>query len=548
MAQIMSRGTFAPAQVAVVSGDTTATYGDLFAHAATIAADLLKAVGPAAHADPALPSPPVPSGNELDGKRVALIAPPGVDYVVGSYAVWMVGGIVVPLALSHPPAELQYVLEDAKCDAVLCHPSFDDKIIPIAESLSVRVLRLAVDLATGGDAERGITRAVAAARCDASRGALIIYTSGTTGRAKGALHSHGGLLALIESLVLSWEWRSTDRILHCLPLHHIHGINNAWLCAMYAGACVEFVPKFSMSGWWDRITNTSLPPITIFMGVPTMFHYLLGGYDAMTDEKKKEAGEGASRLRLTISGSAACPIPIHQAWEKLSGQKLLERYGMTEIGMALSNPYATPHLRKPGSVGKPLPGVEVKVVPFEAEKDDGDQGEVEQGRDGELVGELRVRGKGLFKEYFGKAEVTRKSFDDDGFFKTGDAVAFSTDTETYRILGRTSVDVIKSGGYKLSALEIESLLLDHPSFGECAVLGIDHSALGQQVAVVVAHKAGAPPLPDVKALSEWGKSVMAPYKIPKIIKEVDAIPRNAMGKVNKVELKKQLFGPFAPAP
>eukprot|EP01065_Artemidia_motanka_P051566 TRINITY_DN9126_c0_g1_i1.p1 TRINITY_DN9126_c0_g1~~TRINITY_DN9126_c0_g1_i1.p1 ORF type:complete len:558 (+),score=131.67 TRINITY_DN9126_c0_g1_i1:59-1675(+) len=534
MAGILVRSTFAPSQLAVVDGDGSSTYGDILAKAADVA-DSLAAHG--AHADPAPSEGAQGLARDLQGRRVAIMAPPGVEYVSASFGVWLAGGVCVPLALMHPPPELEYVLTDSGAVAVLCSQTYQERMKPVADKVGIPIVGLqpGCGTATAAAALRASLLAETAAGRDPASGALVIYTSGTTGRPKGALHSHGGLLALVRSLHGAWQWTAADRIYHCLPLHHIHGIVNAWLCAMYAGAAVEFVPKFSTSGWWQRVCSTDLPPISVFMGVPTMFHYLLSGYEGMPEEAKADARRGASRIRLTISGSAACPVTVHESWQALSGCKLLERYGMTEIGMALSNPYSPASERVPGWVGKPLPGVEVKIVPFEKSTDGS---EIEEAASGEEQGELRVRGPGIFREYIGRPEATSESFDEAGFFRTGDAVAFCPRRQIYRILGRSSVDIIKSGGYKLSALEIESELLHHPGIGECAVLGVDHASLGQEVAVVVAAKAGGAAPPELSELKCWAGERMAPYKIPKSMVVLDAIPRNAMGKVNKVDLKR----------
>ena len=379
-----------------------------------------------------------------------------------------------------------------------------------------------------------------------SSGALIIYTSGTTGRPKGALHTHGSLAAQIGSLVSAWEWGAGDRILHPLPLHHIHGIVNALLCPHAVGAAVEFMPKFSPNGLWARLRQGQQPggaPVTVFMGVPTMYVRLLQALDTTEPGPDRDAAVAAARaLRLTVSGSAACPVPLMAAWEQVTGTRLLERYGMTEVGMALSNPYSGQ--RRPGFVGTPLPGVRIKVVPDGAAQtpgqagdadgqapasgDDSQWGAVEEG-----PGELRLAGPALFVGYWGRPEATAESFDEDGFFRTGDTVV--RQAGAWRILGRTSVDIIKCGGYKLSALEIEAHLLEHPGVGEAAVMGVPDEAYGQVVAAVLAGKDGKPP-PPLGELRAWARDVMAPYKTPTLVKVLDAIPRNAMGKTNKKEL------------
>jgi malonyl-CoA/methylmalonyl-CoA synthetase len=281
-----------------------------------------------------------------------------------------------------------------------------------------------------------------------------------------------------------------------------------------------------------------------------MYVRLLQALEAMEAPAEREAaGKAGASLRLTVSGSAACPVPLMTSWEKVTGQRLLERYGMTEVGMALSNPLHGE--RRPGFVGTPLPGVRVKVVKAPAEEDAAPAaaaaaeggavaavaaedvsayGPIEEG-----PGELRVAGPALFAGYWGKPTATAESYDEEGFYCTGDTVV--RQGGSWRILGRTSVDIIKCGGYKLSALEIEAHLLEHPAIGEAAVVGLPDEAYGQVVAAVLAGKGDAPP-PSLAELRVWARDVLAPYKVPSQLRVVDAIPRNAMGKVNKKELAK----------
>ena len=239
---------------------------------------------------------------------------------------------------------------------------------PLVKELGISMIHVDSFSAQDTEVPAEIRDAVrATSGCDEERGALIIYTSGTTGRPKGALHSHRSLKAQMYALVTAWEWAPTDRMLHCLPLHHIHGIVNGLFCALDIGACVEFLKKFSPTTIWKRLvlgSNGSAKPITVYMGVPTMYVRLLQAYEAMPEEEQAVSRAAAGALRLTVSGSAACPVPVMNQWEATTGQKLLERYGMTEIGMALSNPYSKE--RRPGTVGQPLPGVEVRMV--EADK------------------------------------------------------------------------------------------------------------------------------------------------------------------------------------
>eukprot|EP00955_Chlamydomonas_euryale_P116263 366406-Chlamydomonas_euryale.AAC.26 len=279
--------------------------------------------------------------------------------------------------------------------------------------------------------------------------------------------------------------------------------------------------------------------VNIFMGVPTMYSYLLSHYDArMSDAERVAAQAAAAALRLTVSGSSACPVPVQERWRSLTGAYLLERYGMTEIGMALSNPYAGAP-RVPGAVGLPLPGVSVRIA------DDS---------------ELLVRGDNVFKEYWGREAATAEAFTPDGWFRTGDSADVLTvaaedgngsssadanngangasTAEYYRILGRTSVDIIKSAGYKLSALMIESAIMEHPGVSEVAVLGVPDDTYGEVVTALVGRQPSHPELGQ-RELTGFCRERLASYQCPKRWHFVDKLPRNAMGKLNKKELLKQ---------
>jgi malonyl-CoA/methylmalonyl-CoA synthetase len=257
------------------------------------------------------------------------------------------------------------------------------------------------------------------------------------------------------------------------------------------------------------------------MAVPTIYHRLIAHLDSASEEERARVKEGAGRLRLMVSGSAALPIPVLERWKELSGHTLLERYGMTEIGMALSNPYRG--RRIPGSVGTPLPRVETRLVDDEGRPvPEGDPGEIQ------------VRGPAVFLEYWERPEDTAAAFTGDGWFRTGDTAVI--EEGRYRILGRTSVDILKSGGEKISALEVEEALLRHEAVSEAAVVGIDDPEWGQRVVAVVVSKT---PI-EVEELRRWARGILAPHKVPKDIHFTDALPRNPLGKTVKPEVVRYL--------
>jgi malonyl-CoA/methylmalonyl-CoA synthetase len=275
------------------------------------------------------------------------------------------------------------------------------------------------------------------------------------------------------------------------------------------------LPTFDAEIVWDRLASGRL---TLFMAVPTIYRKLIAAWDAAPAERQRAWSAGSAGLRLMVSGSAALPVQTLERWRDLSGHTLLERYGMTEIGMALSN--SLDGERRPGFVGTPLPGVEVRLVD-------------EHGRTVQpgTPGEIEVRGGSVFLEYWGRPEATREAFRD-GWFRTGDVAVL--EDGAYRILGRSSVDIIKTGGYKVSALEIEEVLRTHPDVVECAVVGVEDPDWGERVAVAVELRGGGSL--DLETLKGWSKDRLAPYKIPRALRVVSALPRNVMGKVTKPDV------------
>ena len=340
---------------------------------------------------------------------------------------------------------------------------------------------------------------------------MIVYTSGTTALPKGVVHTYSSVHAQVRSLVDAWGWTPDDRILLVLPLHHVHGIVNVTLCALWSGAVCEAPGGFDAHATWQRLASGEL---TLFMAVPTIYTRLIAAYTEASDSEQARRSEGAARLRLMVSGSAALPVSTLEQWRAITGHVLLERYGMTELGMALSNSLTS---RVPGKVGFPLPDVEVRIV------DD----ELRDVPDG-VVGELLVRGPNVFTEYWRDPEATAAAFVD-GWFRTGDVAVRESDG--YRLLGRASVDIIKTGGEKVSALEVEEVLRTHPDIVDCAVVGVADDEWGERVCAAIVGREGASF--DIDELRAWGKARLAPAKVPVRIVLVDTLPRNAMGKVTK---------------
>jgi len=491
------------ARTAILDGHGSYSYNDLLDASARVATTLL--AGRSADRTNA-------GRDDLQQQRVAFLMVPEFPWVAVQWGIWRAGGIAVPLPLGTPWSELAYYVTDSQASALICDPANEAVLAPAAAAGKFPVLRYE-DMLTS---EHVALPAVAN-----PRRAMILYTSGTTSRPKGVVTTHTNIAAQIGSLIEAWEWSADDRILLCLPLHHVHGIVNVVSCALWSGAVCEMLPGFDAEIVWQRIASSEL---TLFMAVPTIYVKLIAAWEQASPERRKAWSEGAAKLRLMVSGSAALPVSTLERWREITGHTLLERYGMTEIGMAISNSYRGERI--PGSVGRPLPGVVVRLV-----NEGGD--EVWPG----TPGEIEVMGPNVFTEYWGKPEATREAFRD-GWFRTGDTAVIDIDKGVYRILGRSNVDILKTGGHKVSALEVEETLREHPAIAECAVVGVPDTEWGERVSAAVVTRNGS--ALQIEELRTWAKDRMAVYKVPSRLMVLQALPRNAMGKVTKPAIR-ELF-------
>ncbi|XP_053762750.1 malonate--CoA ligase ACSF3, mitochondrial isoform X5 [Panthera pardus] len=400
-------------RIALVDQHGRHTYKDLYHHSLRLSRELCRLLGCA--------------GGDLQEERVSFMCSNDVSYVVAQWASWMSGGVAVPLYRKHPQAELEYVIRDSRSAAVLAGREYVELLGPVVGRLGVPLLPLPPTVYGAAAEAPGEWRVPEQNWRD--RGAMIIYTSGTTGRPKGVLSTHHNIRAMVTGLVHKWAWTKDDVILHSLPLHHVHGVVNKLLCPLWVGATCVMLPEFSAELVWEKLLSSEAPRINVFMAVPTIYAKLMDYYDKHFTQPHVQDFVRAvceEKIRLMVSGSAALPLPVLEKWQRVTGHTLLERYGMTEIGMALSNPLTT--ARTPGSVGTPLPGVEVRIVSENPKKDgypyvlhaEGNEKEtkVTPGFT-EKEGELLVRGPSVFREYWDKPEETRNAFTCDGWFKTG---------------------------------------------------------------------------------------------------------------------------------
>jgi malonyl-CoA/methylmalonyl-CoA synthetase len=475
-------------RVAIIDAEGSFTYDQLIQDSGRVASCLLDSV------------------DDLRETRVAFITPPGFHYVVVLWGIWRAGGIAVPLSIFHPRPELEYVIKDSEASIVVSHPDFEEKSRPIAKALGLQFILTTDALRV----ESGVLPEV-----NPSQRAIILYTSGTTSKPKGVVITHKNIEAQVMSLIQAWEWVPNDHILHVLPLNHIHGIINALICALWAGATCEIPPKFDAKEVWERFIQSNL---TLFMAVPTIYNKLISFWEASSEKNRRAMSCACSKFRLMVSGSAALPVSVMEKWKAISNHVLLERYGLTESGMVLSNPLHGQ--RVPGFVGSPLPNIKVRLV-------DEKGNTVKPG----IPGEIQIKGPGIFHEYWKKPEATQQAFEH-GWFRTGDVAI--EEKGIFRILGRSSVDIVKTGGYKVSVLEIEEVLQSHPDIKACAVVGIEDPEWGERVSVALVLNEGSKLSLD--SLRKWAKERLAPYKIPTRMCILADLPRNIMGKISKPEI------------
>nr|WP_222108699.1 acyl-CoA synthetase [Streptomyces cupreus] len=435
--------------------------------------------------------------------RVAVWATPALETAVAVVAALEAGIAAVPLNPKSGEKELGHILSDSAPSLVLAAPG--DELPAALDDLE----RVDVDVrATGTHLARQ------AADEDP---ALVVYTSGTTGPPKGAVLPRRALAHTLDALADAWQWTGDDVLVHGLPLFHVHGLVLGILGPLRRGGSVRHLGRFSPEGVARELDGGA----TMLFGVPTMYHRI-----AQALPEDPSLAQALGKARLLVSGSAALPVHDHERIAAATGRRVIERYGMTETLMNTS--IRADGEARPGTVGVPLPGVELRLV----EED----GEPITAYDGETVGEIQVRGPNLFTEYLNRPDATAEAFTADGWFRTGDMAVRDPDGYV-RIVGRKATDLIKSGGYKIGAGEIENALLEHPAVREAAVTGEPDADLGERiVAWVVPADPAAPP--TVEELADHVARRLAPHKRPRVVHHLDALPRNDMGKIMKRALSR----------
>ncbi|AVV42778.1 acyl-CoA synthetase [Streptomyces sp. ID05-04B] len=486
-------------------GERSLSYAELAAAARAVGGRVREATG--VH----------PAEGGRDRGRVAVWATPALETAVAVVGVLLAGVAAVPLNPKSGEKELGHILSDSAPSAVLA--ALGDELPEPLRSLP----RIDVDVDERGDAgpatdgaplhdEVGRDEPWGDEPSDDEEPALVVYTSGTTGPPKGAVIPRRAIATTLDALADAWQWTGEDVLVHGLPLFHVHGLVLGVLGPLRRGGSVRHLGRFDTEGVARELTGGA----TMLFGVPTMYHRIAEALPS--DPGLAEALAGA---RLLVSGSAALPVHDHERIAAATGRRVIERYGMTETLMNTS--VRADGEARAGTVGVPLPGVELRLVD--------EDGSAVEAYDGESVGEIQVRGPNLFTAYLNRPDATAAAFTADGWFRTGDVAVRDPDGYV-RIVGRKATDLIKSGGYKIGAGEIENALLEHPGVREAAVTGEPDADLGERVvAWVVPDDPHSPP--GERELADHVARRLAPHKRPRTVRYLDALPRNDMGKIMK---------------
>jgi malonyl-CoA/methylmalonyl-CoA synthetase len=449
------------------------------------------------------------------GDRVAVQVDKSPEALALYAACAQAGLVFLPLNTAYTVEELTYFIENSGASLVVCDNQSEEAMSAVADKLGAQLETLDAD-GSGSLTEQARTMPLSFATVDRDGDdlAAFLYTSGTTGRSKGAMLTQNNLLSNAQTLVKEWQFVPNDVLLHALPIFHTHGLFVATNVTLAAGCSMVFMPKFDLGEVIAR-----LPFATTMMGVPTFYTRLLAD-DRFTRELTSE-------MRLFVSGSAPLLAETHVQFEERTGHRILERYGMTETNMNTSNPYDGD--RRAGTVGLPLPGVEVRIC-------DSEGNSLAQGE----IGEIEVRGPNVFKGYWQMPEKTAAELRESGFFITGDLGQIDEDGYV-SIVGRNK-DLIISGGYNIYPKEIELLLDDQPGVQESAVVGVPHPDFGETVLGIVVPLPGE--TPDLAAIGAAVKESLARFKHPREIVVLDELPRNTMGKVQKNSLRDRYKNKF----
>lgn len=495
-----------------------------------------------------------------EGSRIAIMGENSYQFTVAFYAALALPNtLAVPLCTNHTAAEIQYQLENSKASVIITPERFINKVEQFngtnRQVLSFETLQ--PKCATAKETRENENHEFKDISYDGA--GYMLYTSGTSGNPKGVVTPLETFMAQAKALTEAWKINEKTNFLHTLPLHHVHGVLIALTLPILAGGRVEFLFPFSPQGVLGRFATSpeTLPPINTYTAVPTIYSRLIGYIDDHVLPKNNGVvptplRSGFERLKLAMCGSAALPDPLRNAWDRVTYGciPLLERYGMTETGITLSQPLEPVSGRRAGTVGYPVPSVVARIMDREAHDTILYESTQVTPPATEVSGDLVLGGPTIFQEYWEKPEATKETFlsntGKERWFVTGDVASVNPEDRSIKILGRASMDIIKSGGEKLSALEIEREILGIQHVAETAVVGLPSKEWGEQATAIVVLKQGTPAEYKTnftqKFMKAQLKEKLSGYKIPREVLVLDTpIPRNQMGKVNKKSLVRTLF-------
>lgn len=452
------------------------------------------------------------------GDRVAAQLPKCLPFIYFHLASVQIGAVFLPLNPAYPAAELRYFLEDSGARLLIADAADQSKLDPVTDSLPEH--QKTTYIFKPQESGQSWLEDYSARRDyrlpgDPDQTAMMLYTSGTTSRPKGAQITHGNLTANIAALHQAWGWRADDMLLHALPVFHVHGLVVALHGALHAGATAILCPAFDARTVLDLLCSRRF---SVFMGVPTMHRRLY----QLADGRRYDL----SHMRLLTSGSDRLPDDLFFGYKETFNVTLLERYGMTETGMNLSNPLQGE--RRVGAVGLPLPGVSARIVDPDSER---------PLPDGE-IGEVQIKGAHVFKGYWRQPEKTAEAFSADGWLRTGDMGLREPDG--YFTLKGRAKDLIITGGLNVYPPEVELALMEHPAVAACAVIGCPDDEWGEQVVAAIILRDGASA--DADSICAFCRERLAAYKTPRRVIFVDELPANALGKIQKARLRAALCG------
>ena len=487
-------------RIAIIDAEGEHSYGSLVQQARELASVLKSKTLAPEHSSPS-----------SDRARIAFLAGHSASSVVTLLAIWLADAVAVPLDPLMSLPEWQWRLQDLAIDTLVYTPELQAEAHYLAHSSRVRII--------SSDQPPNENEQVPLKIEDSGLSALILFSNRVDSRPAPVVHTYSSLAAQTRTHVHTWHWQPEDRLLHVLPLSNHHGLICALLGAMAAGCCCELMGAFKVESVWQRLASGE---ITLFTAVPTMYKYLLDAWDRQDAKQQELWSCGAKNVRQAIVSPQPVTLAIRQQWEKISGNPLHFKYGIAECAMVLHNTLNGEDFH--GITGLPVPGVSLRLV-------DSNGHETE-----ENLGELEVRSSQLFSGYFGNTSLTRKHFNH-GWFRTG-LLAFRNGKQ-YQLHGHRNLDLIDTGGYKVSAMDIESVLLDYPGIRECAVLGVPCAHWGEVICAFI--------VPDneqsvvLHELKEWLAPLMPSYMVPARLEILPRLPRDELGTINKQLLKRELF-------